>query len=95
MNFGKKIRNVVKGDTRTFLDTDFANEVIDSINSLLRFQIRQGDKDSIDYSSENVILTLADKSSGEGLPEGYEPMDVVICQNGSPMYKTILAKDTF
>jgi hypothetical protein len=66
------------------------NQLIKKLNALENMTVRQGE------GEEQPALNVADNNSelittpGGGLPDGYEELDVVICQNGAPLTGKIL-----
>ena len=51
---------LVKGDTRTLLDTDFGNRVVGVVNKLQTMEVRAANTGTsrIDMSGENAVLVL-------------------------------------
>lgn len=68
------------------------NEVIGKTNSLLNMKFETIDSDAepqVEYSDNNVALRIP----RNGATIDFNEMTVVICVNGSPVNKIILAKD--
>ena len=81
MNQGKQIQELVKGQTPSLVDTDKGNELIRVINSLQKIEVqRNGEKDFIQYSENNVLLNLQE------MPEGGDfsanEIEMWVCHNG-------------
>jgi len=83
--------NIEKYSAGALAKTKKANEMIDAINSLLNMEfltVESNEEPEVQYSDNNVVLRIPEPATLE-----YDEMSVIICVNGSPVTKVILAKD--
>lgn len=74
------------GNTPTFLQADFANEVLAALNTLGNITLEKGDADEILYSDDGVKIIY------QFPPTGWEEKTITICEDGSSVDYTFLVK---
>jgi len=71
---------------------DLINTIIKKLMPLTRLEIKEGNSNQIIQSENNTTIIIEKKTNGNGMPEGYEETDIVLCENGSPVNGKILFK---
>jgi len=63
------------------------NLIVTKLKPLTNIEVRQGTETGIKQSENNTVIEITN-----GMPEGYEETDIVLCENGSPVNGKILFK---
>ena len=97
---GDKVPEVYQGEAPTLLDAELANKLIGAVNALQNMVIKDGASNKVIYSDYGITLQIEQAKGGStsvtttgGGTEGYEEMNVALCENGSVTTRTILVKE--
>lgn len=74
------------GERPTFLEAEFANEVLDALNALANITIERGERDEVLYSEEGLKIVY------KYPPTGYEEKVVTLCEDGVGVDYTFIVK---
>jgi len=77
---------LVVGGTPTFLEAEFANEVLDVLNALANWSIEKGDRDEILVSDDGIKVIY------KFPPTGYEEKIITLCEDGVSVDYTFIVK---
>lgn len=74
------------GERPTFLEAEFANEVLAALNALANITIERGERDEVLYSEEGLKIVY------KYPPTGYEEKVVTLCEDGVGVDYTFIVK---
>tara|TARA_R110001592_G_scaffold25171_8_gene96033 strand:- start:2495 stop:2758 length:264 start_codon:yes stop_codon:yes gene_type:complete len=77
---------LVVGGTPTFLEAEFANEVLGVLNALANWSIEKGESDQILVSDDGIKVIY------KFPPTGWEEKTITLCESGVSVDYTFLVK---
>ena len=80
------IPKVEKGERPTFLEADYANQIVDAVNALGNITIQRGEGDMVLYSETGLKFVY------KFPPTGWEEKTIEICEDGSAVSYTFLVR---
>lgn len=89
---GRKIAQLVAGETPSLLSASKANELVDAINALQNIIIQYGEYFSASYGSNGVILTIPIPDISTGSEIDAEELTLSVCVDGENIEKTFYVK---
>lgn len=89
---GRKIAQLVAGETPSLLSASKANELVDALNALQNINIQYGEYFSASYGSNGVILTIPTPNISTGSDIDAEELILNVCIDGENIEKTFYVK---
>jgi hypothetical protein len=77
-----------KGQRPTFLEADFANEIIKALNALGNITLEKGAADEVLVSDDGVKIIY------KFPPDGWEEKEIEICEDGVAVSHTFLVRSS-